>query len=237
MVWADPRSLAATDGVSIDFLSSGYLDVSVPRVGSSREVTRLCAPGFPIRTSSDHRVLARSPRLFAGSYVLHRLLLPRHPPCALSSLFSPDSARYRRASLRLRSTHRLPYPYTQCERAWVARPLAWSSVPGIQAENRSNVIDVYLDVQSAEADSRTPKGGDPATGSPTATLLRLHPNRRPCRRRSPPCGWGHDFGHGQLSWCDGRCVQGPGTYSPRHAHPRLLAIPASWSRVADSNPN
>ena len=29
---ADPRSLATTYGVSIDFLSSGYLDVSVPRV-------------------------------------------------------------------------------------------------------------------------------------------------------------------------------------------------------------
>src|SRR5699024_12012708 len=36
-------------------------------------------------------------------------------------------------------------------------------------------------------------------------------------------------------WCDGRCVQGPGTYSPRHSDPRLLAIPTSWSRVADSN--
>ncbi len=31
---AGPRSLAATKGVSIDFLSSGYLDVSVPRVCS-----------------------------------------------------------------------------------------------------------------------------------------------------------------------------------------------------------
>jgi len=68
----------------------------------------------------------------------------------------------------------------------------------------------------------TPKGGDPATGSPTATLLRLHPNRRSRRRRCPPCGWAHGFGRGQLSWCDGRCVQGPGTYSPRHADPRLL---------------
>ena len=36
---------------------------------------------------------------------------------------------------------------------------------------------------------------------------------------------------------DGRCVQGPGTYSPRHSDPRLLAIPTSWSRVADSNPD
>ncbi len=29
---AGPHSLAATKGVSIDFLSSGYLDVSVPQV-------------------------------------------------------------------------------------------------------------------------------------------------------------------------------------------------------------
>ena len=31
-VWAIPRPLAATDGISIDFFSCGYLDVSVPRV-------------------------------------------------------------------------------------------------------------------------------------------------------------------------------------------------------------
>ena len=30
--WAAPRSLAATRGISVDFFSSGYLDVSVPRV-------------------------------------------------------------------------------------------------------------------------------------------------------------------------------------------------------------
>ena len=30
--WPGPRSLAATDGVSVDVLSYGYLDVSVPRV-------------------------------------------------------------------------------------------------------------------------------------------------------------------------------------------------------------
>jgi len=36
---------------------------------------------------------------------------------------------------------------------------------------------------------------------------------------------------------DGRCVQDPGTYSPRHSDSRLLAIPTSWSRVADSNPD
>ena len=46
-----------------------------------------------------------------------------------------------------------------------------------------------------------------------------------------------DFGHYRLPWCDGRCVQDPGTYSPQHSDLRLLAIPASCSRVADYNPN
>ena len=45
------------------------------------------------------------------------------------------------------------------------------------------------------------------------------------------------FGCYQLSWCDGRCVQGPGTYSPQYADLRLLAIPTSCRRVAACNPN
>ena len=43
-------------------------------------------PGFPIRTSPDHSSVGSSPRLFAASYVLHRFLMPRHPPCALNNL-------------------------------------------------------------------------------------------------------------------------------------------------------
>src|SRR6478735_2483078 len=81
------------------------------------------------------------------------------------------------------------------------------------------------------------KGGDPAAPSDTATLLRLHPNHLSHLRRLAPYGYSTDFGCYKLSWCDGRCVHGPGTYSPRHADPRLLAIPTSWSRVADSNPD
>ena len=42
--------------------------------------------GFPIRTPPDQRLVANSPGLIAGSNVLHRLLMPRHPPCALHSL-------------------------------------------------------------------------------------------------------------------------------------------------------
>ena len=44
--------------------------------------------GFPIRTPSDHSSFGNSPRLIAAYYVLHRLLVPRHPPCALTHLHS-----------------------------------------------------------------------------------------------------------------------------------------------------
>ena len=37
-VWAVPLSLAATRGISFDFSSSGYLDVSVPRVVIARPI-------------------------------------------------------------------------------------------------------------------------------------------------------------------------------------------------------
>ena len=42
--------------------------------------------GFPIRRSPDRSSFTSSPGLIAGYNVLHRLLVPRHPPTALSSL-------------------------------------------------------------------------------------------------------------------------------------------------------
>lgn len=42
--------------------------------------------GSPIRTPSDQSLVINSPRLIADSYVLLRLLMPRHPPCALKNL-------------------------------------------------------------------------------------------------------------------------------------------------------
>jgi hypothetical protein len=42
--------------------------------------------GSPIRTPSDQRSVGSSPRLIAASHVLHRLLVPRHPPYALTNL-------------------------------------------------------------------------------------------------------------------------------------------------------
>jgi hypothetical protein len=63
--WPGPLSLAATRGVSVDVLSSGYLDVSVRRVCFllGRIPRRV---GFPIRISADQRVLS-PPRSFSQS--------------------------------------------------------------------------------------------------------------------------------------------------------------------------
>ncbi len=63
-VWALPVSLAATQGISFDFSSWGYLDVSVLPVGSSLPMDSAggdetsLSPGFPIRASPDQRLRA-----------------------------------------------------------------------------------------------------------------------------------------------------------------------------------
>ena len=53
-----------------------------------------CGLGCPIRRSQDRSLVTSSPGLIAGSYVLHRLSTPRHPPCALPSLATPTGFRF-----------------------------------------------------------------------------------------------------------------------------------------------
>ena len=87
-VWAPSRSLAATWDIEFSFFSSAYLDVSVQRVSSvrlciHRTVMQVFCTGFPHSDISGSKGICPSPKLFAACYVLHRPLLPRHPPCAL----------------------------------------------------------------------------------------------------------------------------------------------------------
>ena len=46
----------------------------------------LCIQLWIIQESRGHNLFASSPRLIADFHALHRLLMPRHPPCALSNL-------------------------------------------------------------------------------------------------------------------------------------------------------
>ncbi len=50
-------------------------------------------PGCPIRKSQDHSLVTSFSGLIAGSYVLHRLSTPRHPPYALNHLITPTRSR------------------------------------------------------------------------------------------------------------------------------------------------
>src|SRR6476659_2257944 len=58
----------------------------LPTYEFSRGYYGFTVVGFPIRTSPDQMPACGFPRLIAACHVLHRFLLPRHPPCALSSL-------------------------------------------------------------------------------------------------------------------------------------------------------
>ena len=53
---------------------------------SGRGTRALPRVGFPIRIPRDQRMVSSFPGLFAAAHVLHRLLAPRHPPCALRLL-------------------------------------------------------------------------------------------------------------------------------------------------------
>ena len=85
-VWALPCSLAATTGISFDYFSSGYLDVSVHQVCLPFGWYDMTRTGLPHSDICGSRLTCSSPQLFAAYRVLHRLKAPRHPPYALGSL-------------------------------------------------------------------------------------------------------------------------------------------------------
>ena len=61
-------------------------------MNSGRRTAALPAVGFPIRTPPDQSLVSGSPKLFAATRVLPRLLSPRHPSCALCSLVIVSSS-------------------------------------------------------------------------------------------------------------------------------------------------
>ena len=90
-VWALPLSLAATYGITFVFFSSGYLDVSVHRVPFHTLwigvwIHEVFSCRFPHSDICGSQCICHSPQLFAAYHVFLRLLVPRHPPCALISL-------------------------------------------------------------------------------------------------------------------------------------------------------
>ena len=175
--------------------------------------------GFP-HSDIDGSVRAYcSPSRFAVCCVLLRQIVPRHSPYALSSLTTCElylsifffqnlvwcstlKSLFRlseKISLFFLSSNFSLYRFVifsfQC------------SLPECSTLKTKQYRRVFLAPQ---------KGGDPSPRSRRDTLLRLHPNHRSHLRQLPPYGQATGFGCYQLSWCDGRCVQGPRTYSPQY---------------------
>ena len=104
-VWALPRSLAATWGVTVVFLSSAYLDVSVRRVGHLYKVG--APPARRVSPFGHPRIMGRS-RLPAAFRSLPR---PSSPPGAKASPVRPPVlVAHRRLSRRLAARDTLEYP-------------------------------------------------------------------------------------------------------------------------------
>ena len=69
--WPGPRSLATTNGVSVDVLSSGYLDVSVPRVCLIKLCIYLIIPFTDIQKMHTRSSFGASPHPFPTAPSIH----------------------------------------------------------------------------------------------------------------------------------------------------------------------
>ena len=96
-------------------------------------------PGFPIRKSSDHSSVDSSPRPIAASHVLHRLLMPRHPPCALKHLF----------------TTRCSHPLCNTQHTTTPQPTTTTTTP---THTRIRAHRDALDGPGQEQPEKTPTG-------------------------------------------------------------------------------
>ena len=101
----DSVSLAATQEIAFAFSSSRYLDVSVPWVClpypmySGKDTIPLRDSGFPHSEIFGSKLTYSSPKHIGVSPVLLRLLVPRHPPCALSNLTNTKTYKLNLCSL------------------------------------------------------------------------------------------------------------------------------------------
>ena len=103
--------------------------------------------GFPHSEISGSKFICNSPKLIAAYHVLHRLLMPRHSPCALISLTSSESASARSVSaqnirpgrkLRFASLFLLPN----------SNPLRWA-------------LNLFLEYETSSVLTQKGTGGEP----------------------------------------------------------------------------
>jgi hypothetical protein len=167
------------------------------RFALSKEYPVFNRVGCPIRTPADQPLPAgpHSVSSLATSFIATRSRgIPQTPFLVCLLFLQTDS-----------SVNHCAFPAGQ--RTLLPAPIGQH---GSDKSDRKTNSTVPL-LPSASA-GQFQKGDVPAAPSGTATLLRLSPSHRV---------YPHNLQKGRfksprLPWLDGRCVQGPGTYSPRH---------------------
>ena len=87
--------------------------------------------GYPIRTPSDHSSVDNSPRTIAASHVLHRLLMPRHPPCALQHFNN------KKTQTTKPDTKRCSHPLCNTQHTTTPQPTTTTTTPTHERVRRS----------------------------------------------------------------------------------------------------
>src|SRR2546428_11724472 len=144
--------------------------------------------GFPHSDIPGSKPVCGSPRLIAAYRVLHRLLVPRHPPCALSSLTGISKVH------SLCITQRLVF---DCQRAIAAparRAITPASAEADAKHDARSIEAVHAKVERPSLES----GGDSGArtrslrlAKPALSQLSYIPGRGACgaSRRGPGAWW------------------------------------------------
>ena len=176
----------------------------------------MLALGFPIRVSAGHRLFSASPRLIAAVHALHRLLVPRHPPCALPILTvitrSTRKGRTRGDTRSHRSRERcFVGMIVQFSRSAKRRRTPGSRTSGLSKLNSMNQRIGWPQVRSTLGTGSSSRRAGCTTGLrrrskswsfPRKEVIQPHlPVRLPCYDFTPvtsptfdsslPCGLGH----------------------------------------------
>ena len=94
-----------------------------------RTLTEYCSAGFPHSEICGSMLMCSSPQLIAACHVLLRLLMPRHSPCALSSLTFVGASSGSFASVRTRKLTPFTAPPLQIETAALGFDLVSQTSP------------------------------------------------------------------------------------------------------------
>ncbi len=173
-----------------------------PSFAPDKSGDRPAAAGLPHSDTGGSMRVCRSPPIFAACRVLPRLWEPRYPPYALilarGSRRKPLLSRFQHVNelLKQKPPGRRPdgpllAASQDCSR--LAPSLWWRWHIIVCGALRKEIFQPHLPVRLPCYDLAL-VAGFTLTASFTG------------RFRSP-----------RLPWLDGRCVQGPGTYSPRHS--------------------